>query len=213
MALVCASVLLPLSACEFEVGTTSPAGGSPDTGPSAGGDAPQTGSQDGPAGQTIDFNGLNVQLPASWKAVPDGNGGGRWHITTGGSCGSYGYLEADACRGWWLLGADDIAQGNEGSPYSPGRPYYPQTDSVPCPTDPETYQTTPQSPQAQGLVPVGDHRGDYREWAITCISPAGGARTGGFVQRLVYLPESRILVVDNWQTPGLMNLLKNATWR
>lgn len=212
LVLAAAAMALPLSACTIKLGdgTGSTESSAPSTGTSSSG-TNGTPSQSGPT-KDLQVGALTVRIPVSWNAVPNGTGGAEWHVLTGGSCPKEGYPEADTCRGWWVFGADQIALGNEGRPYTPDRPFYPRTDSVPCPSDPETFQTTPQAPQAQGFAEVGDHKGHYREWLITCISPAGGAKTGSFVQRVVYLPDSRILLVDNWRTTGLMAQLRGATW-
>jgi len=52
----------------------------------------------------------------------------------------------------------------------------------------------------------------YEEWKLLCQSPTNG-KSVGFMQRTWWLPEQHILVVDNWQTKGLYEALKNATWQ
>lgn len=215
LSLAVASAALPLSACSITIGNDAASSRSASPGASGrtaanGGPTSARTGQGGPV-QNLRVGTMTLRIPASWHVVTDGDGGRR-HITTGGSCGASGYPEADTCHGWWVFGAADIALGNEGRPYTPDRPFYPRTDSVPCPTDPSTFQTTPQAPQEQGFAPVGTHKGHYRAWAITCISPAGGAKTGGFTQREVYLPDSHILILDSWRTPGLTEILRAATW-
>lgn len=212
LVLAAAAAVLPLSACALDLGDT---GTAEPTRPSAGtrsGSANGSSSQAGPT-KDLQVGALTVRIPQSWNAVRNSAGdGAEWHVLTGGSCPQEGYPEADTCRGWWIFEADEIALGDEGRPYTPDRPFYPRTDSVPCPTDPESFQTTPRTARVQGFTDVGSHKAHYREWQITCISPAGGAKTGGFVQRVVYLPDSRLLLVDNWQTTGLIARLRGATW-
>jgi hypothetical protein len=212
IALVLATGLtaLPLSACTIRIGDGSSAPRQSTTSEGTDGTDGQSG-QAGPT-QELKVGAMSVRIPVAWQVVPEDKGAGRWHVLTGGSCDTNGYPEADTCRGFWVFGGQDIALGNEGAEYTPDRPFYPRTDSVPCPNDPESFQTTPQAPAARGFADVGDHKGHYREWRITCISPAGGAATGDFVQRVVYLPESRILLVDNWQTTGLAGHLRTANW-
>ncbi|MFD0682880.1 hypothetical protein [Actinomadura fibrosa] len=198
VALSVALALLPLSACTVHVGTNSTTRRHTSTKKSSSFE------------KRLEFNGMALQVPYTWRGETDGS---RMHVVTGGDCQKQGYPEADTCRGFWLFGAEDIARGDEGGPFTPAKPFYPQSDSVPCPNAPETFQTTPQAPTAERLAQVGTgHRGDYREWDITCISPAGGAKEGGFTQRTLHLPQSRILVVDNWETAGLVTRLEQATW-
>ena len=54
---------------------------------------------------------------------------------------------------------------------------------------------------------------NYTEWRIPCSGNFGAAPDGSFLQRDWYLPLSRILVVDEFQTPGLADVLKAATLR
>lgn len=219
LSLAASCAALPLAACSITIGDDASGGrsssgsASPGTGgrTAANGGTPSSGTGQGGPVQNLRVGAMTLRIPTSWRAVP-GGAGGRWHITTGGSCAGTDYPRDDTCHGWWVFGAADIALGNEGNPYTPDRPFYPRTDSVPCPTDPSTFQTTPQAPQEQGFAPVGTHKGHYRAWAITCISPAGGAKKGGFTQREVYLPDSHILILDSWQTPGLSEILSAAVW-
>lgn len=195
--------LLPMSACTVKVGSGSSTTTRHKT----------TKKSSGFHDKPLDFNGMSLRVPYTWSGITDDANGGRVHVVTGNSCDKKGYPEADTCRGFWLFSAEDIARGDEGGPFTAGRPFYPQTDSVPCPIKPSAFQTTNDAPTVQNFMQVGTgHRADYREWKITCISPAGGAEEGSFTQKTIYLPESKILVVDNWDTFGLTTRLEQATW-
>ncbi|MEU5879280.1 serine/threonine-protein kinase [Spirillospora sp. NPDC047279] len=66
----------------------------------------------------------------------------------------------------------------------------------------------------RGLAPVGGRQAEYREWRIGCaeITPKFVRTNVSFVQRLWYLPQTKVLIVDEWNTPGLDKILKEATW-
>ncbi len=195
--------LLPMSACTVKVGSGNSSTTRKHTG------TKKTSGNSKP----LDFQGMTLRIPYTWSGFADDSVGDRVHVTTGGHCDKKGYPEADTCRGFWLFSAEDIALGNEGRPFTPDRPFYPRTDSVPCPNRPSAFTTTNGAPTVQKLLQVGlGHRADYREWNLTCVSPAGGGDEGGFTQKTVYLPESKILVVDNWNTFGLTTRLEQATW-
>ncbi|MBO2455491.1 serine/threonine protein kinase [Actinomadura barringtoniae] len=104
--------------------------------------------------------------------------------------------------------------------YEPIAPFHPGTDpSHVCPTDPVKYNGVraplPNKPQVQKLAPVGDHQAEYRQWREQCWDYGASASNQGqvyFVQRLWYLPQSKILIIDEWNTPGLDAILRKATW-
>jgi tRNA A-37 threonylcarbamoyl transferase component Bud32 len=66
----------------------------------------------------------------------------------------------------------------------------------------------------RGLAPVGGRQAEYREWRVSCarIIPKYEKTNVTFVHRLWYLPQSKILIVDEWNTPGLDKILQKATW-
>ncbi|MEV5827684.1 serine/threonine-protein kinase [Spirillospora sp. NPDC052242] len=74
------------------------------------------------------------------------------------------------------------------------------------------------------LAPIGDRRAEYREWLVPCYTrevTAGDRdgygptrRTGvTYTERIWYLPRTKILVVDVWNTPNLGKILAAAEWR
>ncbi|RSM94031.1 hypothetical protein DMB42_51740 [Nonomuraea sp. WAC 01424] len=66
---------------------------------------------------------------------------------------------------------------------------------------------------SRGYRQVGPgHKAAYNAWRAKCVSYSGGGVKGTFTQREWYLPKSRILVVDQWNTPGLTDTLKYADW-
>ncbi|GAA2442816.1 hypothetical protein GCM10010191_68990 [Actinomadura vinacea] len=196
-----ACAVLPLTGCVIEAGD-----GSSGTGSSTGSENPDTqGGQD----TTVKAGALTMKLPSSWKARSEGDG--RWHVVTRGSCGKSGYPQADTCPGFWIFGEEDISQGHEMGPYKVSSPYYPASDAQPCPNDPSSLQTMPSAPRKAGLAPVGSRKANYREWLFTCKDKTSQVSKDTFVQRTVYLPVSKLLIVDNWQTPGLLTNLQNAT--
>ncbi|MBO2455492.1 serine/threonine protein kinase [Actinomadura barringtoniae] len=75
----------------------------------------------------------------------------------------------------------------------------------------------------QKLDPVGSHKANFHEWLVPCWTRVKGpndpegfgptAKTATtYTERLWYLPESKILIVDIWKTPNLEAILQKATW-
>ncbi|WP_169948397.1 hypothetical protein [Microbispora sp. H11081] len=158
--------------------------------------------------------GLTLTIPSAWRVDAVRR---DWLRVITGSCptkgtDTYGFRDS-GCRSFWILGPKAIKVGHElFQPYTPDGPFYPATDVGPCPVRKGLYihRTTLAE---KGLRQVGPgHKAYYRDWAGTCGPLGPGKRRAGFHQREWYLPTSKILVVDQWGTPGLAAILKNATW-
>ncbi|MFA1538948.1 hypothetical protein [Actinomadura monticuli] len=71
-------------------------------------------------------------------------------------------------------------------------------------------------PARAGTAAVGTRQAQYREWRLRCsfwtgpkqFQPAGPS----YVQRYWYLTEPRLLILDEWDTPGLDQILAKAAW-
>ncbi|HEY8478236.1 MAG TPA: hypothetical protein VIL71_00260 [Spirillospora sp.] len=205
LAVACA--LVPLTGCVIQTG-----GDSGDGSDGSGGEGTNQSAGDGGAGsgdtRTLQAGPVTMRIPSSWKVQPEG--GGRIHVITEGTCTKQGYLTADDCTGFWILSSSALATGHEGGPFEIDSPYYPASDAQPCPGNPSYLQSLPSAPSKKSIVPVGNRYARYREWVFDCTDSTGNSK-GGFTQRVVYLPVSRWLLVDNHQTPGLLGRLQDAT--
>ncbi|MFI0486139.1 serine/threonine-protein kinase [Actinomadura sp. 9N215] len=72
---------------------------------------------------------------------------------------------------------------------------------------------------ANRFAAVGSKRAEYREWTVPCYTREGPSGYGPtrrtrftYVERHWYLPLSKILIVDVWNTPGLQRILQSAEW-
>ncbi|ACZ91555.1 hypothetical protein [Streptosporangium roseum] len=162
------------------------------------------------ATQILSFRGMNLTIPSSWGVYRDGD---RVKVITG-ACGkpSAGYF-TPKCDAFWLFGPKVIKYGHEGfSAYTPERPFYPASDVQRCPFNGKHGQVLGKATVA-GLRQVGPgHKAHYRSWFGRCVKYGNGEQTATFDQREWFLPKSKILVVDVWNTPGLAGTLKRATW-
>ncbi|GAA2588410.1 serine/threonine-protein kinase [Actinomadura fulvescens] len=84
-----------------------------------------------------------------------------------------------------------------------------------CPPRADLYGVGGQKLVKRGLAPVGGRQAEYREWQIRCakIIPRYEKSNVSFVHRLWYLPQSKVLIVDEWNTPNLGAILEKAVWR
>ncbi|MBB5965251.1 hypothetical protein [Planomonospora venezuelensis] len=159
--------------------------------------------------KTVSFRGMNLKVPSGWQVHRDGD----WMLVQTGKCETPAYF-APKCQGFWVLGPKAIKYGDEGfDPYTGEQPFYPASDVQRCPFN-GRYGQVLGKPTALGLRQVGrGHKAKYVSWFGRCVKDGNGEQTATFDQREWFLPASKILVVDVWRTPGLPNILKNATWR
>jgi hypothetical protein len=186
--------------------TTSPSG---TTRPAATTGPGTTGQAGRPAGGRLTFRAMTIRLPAGWRATRDA--ADRVTVASGAACRrSLGGVD---CPGFLLLGPSQIAIGHELGPYRPERVWHPGTGVEGCPADRDgLVEQTPARPRTAGFAKVGSRRAVYRVWAVPCLDATTLKPAGSYRQRVWYLPSSRILVVDEWSTPGLAGVLAAATF-
>jgi hypothetical protein len=176
--------------------------------PTTTGQVPLTTGPTGPAGRPLTFRGLTMRLRGSWRA---GGGGDQVEVVTGRACRrSAGGVD---CPGFLLLGPSQIAIASELAPFDPDKVWHPGTGVEGCPQDRDGLaETTPTRPARQGTAKVGGKGAVYREWRIGCVDARTGKPKTSYTQRVWYLKPAGILVVDEWSTPGLGEVLASATF-
>ncbi|MED7929352.1 hypothetical protein SMD20_34270 [Nonomuraea sp. LP-02] len=155
--------------------------------------------------------GLTLYIPIQW--VVHRFGPDNVQVVTG-KCGKARGWRTAECDSFYILGPSFIKRGAEGfGPYTGKDPYYTASDVQPCPFN-EKWGETIGPKGSRGLRQVGPgHKATYNAWKSTCASYSGTQIKARFTQREWYLPKSKILVVDQWNTPGLADTLKHADWR
>ena len=176
--------------------------------PTTTGRVPLTTGETGPAGRPLTFRGLTLRLRGSWRA---GGGGDQVQVVTGRACRrSAGGVD---CPGFLLLGPSQIAIASELAPFDPDKVWHPGAGVEGCPQDHDGLaETTPTRPARQGTAKVGGKDAVFREWRIGCVDARTGKPKAGYTQRVWYLKAAGILVVDEWSTPGLDQVLASATF-
>ncbi|NUW38395.1 hypothetical protein HTZ77_44425 [Nonomuraea sp. SMC257] len=163
-----------------------------------------------PAQQLKLRNGLTLYIPIEWRVY--GMGTDAVQVVTGKCRKPQGWGSSE-CDAFYVFGPSYIKRGAEGfGAYTGKRPFYTASDVQPCPAN-HRWGEIVGTGVKRGLRQVGPgHKAAYNEWASKCVSYANGATKSRFTQREWYLPKSRILVVDQWNTPGLADTLKHADW-
>jgi hypothetical protein len=171
--------------------------------PTTTGRVPLTTGQTGPAGAPLTFRHLTIRLARGWRA---GGGGDHVEVATSRACRrSAGGVD---CPGFLLLGPSQIAIASELAPFDPDKIWHPGTGVEGCPQDRDGLAELPPSrPSKQGTAEVGGKDAVYREWRIACVDARTGKPEESYLQRVWYLKPSGILIVDEWSTPGLAQVL------
>ncbi|MEW9553806.1 hypothetical protein [Nonomuraea sp. NPDC050783] len=154
--------------------------------------------------------GLTLYIPIRW--VVHRFGADNVQVVTG-KCGKPKGWGTPECDAFYILGPSYIKRGAEGfGPYTGKNPFYTASDVQPCPYE-DKWGESIGSKVTRGLRQVGPgHKAAYNAWKATCVTYDRGTTKGHFTQREWYLPKSKILVVDQWNTPGLADTLKHADW-
>ena len=210
-ALVDSSTTRPVPTSALATSTTRPATTAVPTTeaiPTTTGRVPLTTGQTGPAGRPLTFRGLTLRLKGPWRA---GGGGDHVEVVTGRACRhSAGGVD---CPGFLLLGPDQIAIASELAPFDPDKVWHPGAGVEGCPQDRDGLaEVTPTRPAKRGTAKVGGKDAVYREWRIGCVDARTGKPKTSYLQRVWYLKPAGILVVDEWSTPGLGEVLALATF-
>jgi hypothetical protein len=199
---------VPTTAATATATTRSGATAVPTTGaiPTTTGRVPVTTGQTGPAGAPLTFRRLTIRLGRGWRA---GGGGDQVEVATSRACRrSAGRVD---CPGFLLLGPSQIAIASELAPFDPDQVWHPGSGVEGCPEDRDGLaEVPPAKPAKRGAAKVGGKDAVYREWRVGCVDARTGKPEASYTQRVWYLKASKILVVDEWSTPGLGEALAAA---
>jgi hypothetical protein len=171
--------------------------------------------------RTLRLGHLVLRVPEAWR-VTYSDAQGDYTVSTG-ACASHDLLGGEGgssgCAAFNLIVGAGAQRGGM-PPYLPRRlPYTDSTGVTGCPTTSATpraspmLRSTPVKPYHFGSAPVTSTRtADYTVWRFACDGPTSGP-IFYFEQRDWYLPVQDILIVDEYETPGLAQILTAATWQ
>lgn len=152
----------------------------------------------------LSFRGMNLRIPPTWKAHHFGD---TIQVVTGSPCTDPSSV-VEPCRGFWLIGPKNIAQWD----YDGEFPYIPGYAQPGCPFRNSTSTNFSRKASFRGLRQVGPgHKAHHITWPAFCEAQ-GSLKKINFTWREWFLPASKILVVDMWNTKALPSVLSRATW-
>ncbi|MFG2005394.1 serine/threonine-protein kinase [Spirillospora sp. NPDC048911] len=191
-------------------------------------------------GKNLTFGKLSLRLPLDWKSVEMPMKDVRtqavlpsnWRVNFPGPCRvpkivqknneSRGVKPEDVkdynnfCPSFAVIQTPYRNDGEKGwDKFSISGTFAPETEAFHvCPPNTELQGVEKNGIVRRGLAPIGGRKAEYREWKIGCsvMIPKYEKRNVSFIQRIWYLPQSKVLIVDEWNTPGLAKILEKATW-
>lgn len=155
--------------------------------------------------------GLTLEIPKKWRVYGTKD---QVRVVTGACKKPKSHYFEPKCDSFWIMGPKALKTGGEGfQRYNPiNGPFYPAVDVVPCSRNPKYGQVIGKAVVVSSRNVGVAHKAHYRVWPVRCITYDGAVQKLTFKQREWYLAKQQILIVDQWNTPGLATILKNAVW-
>lgn len=219
-----ASVAGVVCALALSVAACNDSGGS-----SQGSSSPEP-SDTAPTGVATAVSGkLTITPPKGWERMVDQQAD-SYHLVMSGKCTDDGAAQLSGCKAIHVLGASYVAPNPNGDQAIPVQPFaltephagqYVQDTGYQCPLNKSLRAAATKNGAKlvkQGTEQVGGKPAQYREWLIPCWtrdaeSGLPKARTAtSYTERDWYVTDQKILIVDEWKTAALKDLLAKATW-
>ncbi|MEV5574176.1 serine/threonine-protein kinase [Spirillospora sp. NPDC052269] len=141
--------------------------------------------------------------------------------------GRFSTYDLSQCKGYLVMGPSFSDHNDQylAGRFSPNDTFgglFNEDKGMDCPAD-RTLRVADAEHGASRTVsrfaPVGPHRAQYFEWTVPCWTRTSTDEHGfkqrtatSYTERIWYLPDSKILIVDFWKTPNLNAVLARATW-
>ena len=155
----------------------------------------------------VSAGALTLHLPQGWSEVSQGL---EKVLVAPGCPDPKKYFN---CK--YVLITDNTQQSAEQPPYRPGEFYRRSAGGRACNAAgrKDLRQEGDAARTASATAPVGDATATYEEWTIQCVprGQTGGTGETQVTQRIWFLADRQIVVMDEWRTPGVEELLRTAT--
>ncbi|MFJ8910528.1 serine/threonine-protein kinase [Amycolatopsis sp. NPDC102389] len=155
----------------------------------------------------VSAGALTLHLPQDWSVVSQGL---EKVLVAPGCPDPKKYFN---CK--YVLITDNTQQSAEQPPYRPGEFYRRSAGGRACNAAgrKDLRQEGDAVRSASATAPVGGATATYEEWTIQCVprGQTGGSGEARVTQRIWFLADRQIAVMDEWRTPGVEELLRTAT--
>ncbi|WP_051467858.1 serine/threonine-protein kinase [Actinomadura oligospora] len=143
------------------------------------------------------------------------------------SPGHFSTYDLSHCKGYLVMGPSFFEHGDQylADRFTPNTPFgglFVEDKGMDCPADAKLRVSDAAHGARRtvsGFADVGSHRAQYFEWTVPCWTRRSTDERGfdkqtstSYTERIWYLPDSKIIIVDFWRTPDLDKVLAKATW-
>ncbi|MEU3621422.1 serine/threonine-protein kinase [Amycolatopsis coloradensis] len=155
----------------------------------------------------VTVGALTLHLPPGWTAVPQG----LEKVIVDSSCPDpKKYFN---CR--YFLVTDNTKESAEQPTYRPGELYRRSAGGRACNAAgrKDLRQEGDATKTISTTAPIGTATATYEEWIVNCVprGQTGGSGEAQVTQRIWFVADRQIVVMDEWRTPGVDELLRTAT--
>ncbi|EMD25013.1 serine/threonine-protein kinase [Amycolatopsis azurea] len=155
----------------------------------------------------VSAGALTLHLPKDWTVVSQGL---EKVLVAPGCPDPKKYFN---CK--YVLITDNTQQSAEQPPYRPGEFYRRSAGGRACNAAErkDLRQEGDAERTASATAPVGEATASYEEWTIQCVprGQTGGSGETKVTQRIWFVADRQVVVMDEWRTPGVEDLLRAAT--
>ncbi|RSN49202.1 serine/threonine protein kinase [Amycolatopsis sp. WAC 04197] len=155
----------------------------------------------------VSAGALTLHLPQGWSEVSQGL---EKVLVAPGCPDPKKYFN---CK--YVLLTDNTQRSAEQPPYLPGEFYRRSAGGRACNAAgrKDLRQEGDAARTTSATAPVGGATATYEEWTIQCVprGQTGGSGETQVTQRIWFLADRQIVVMDEWRTPGVEELLRTAT--
>ncbi|MFI6300843.1 serine/threonine-protein kinase [Amycolatopsis thailandensis] len=155
----------------------------------------------------VSAGALTLHLPKDWAVVSQGL---EKVLVAPGCPDPKKYFN---CK--YVLVTDNTQQSAEQPPYRPGGFYRRSAGGRACNAAgrKDLRQEGDAARTTSATAPVGAATATYEEWTIQCVprGQTGGSGETQVTQRIWFVADRQVVVMDEWRTPGVEDLLRAAT--
>ena len=116
----------------------------------------------------------------------------------------------------YFMVTDNTKANSEQPAYEPGKPYRRSANGRACNAAgrKDLWQDGESTLEESATTQVGGRDAVFERWTVECVprGSAGGASGVRITQRIWFVPSSNVVIVDEWNVPGLPENLNSAEW-
>ncbi|MEV4256472.1 hypothetical protein AB0J52_25200, partial [Spirillospora sp. NPDC049652] len=191
-----------------------------------------------PPAKALAVGRISLRTPVPWTVHPIKNGTATetfqdsYLVGQSAGCapqssGRFSTYDLPHCKGYLVMGPSFSARHDQylAGRFSPDDTFgglFTEDKGMDCPADASLRVSDAKHGASRTVsrsASVGSRKARYFEWTVPCWTRTSTDEHGfktrtstTYTERIWYLPESKILIVDFWRTPGLENVLAKATW-